>query len=375
MSFQLNASLDSTAVLDEPSFSDAGPTTLCRGAEASRFQEGFREREVAPSPEALTQAEEAGTNHDATSQQSEAGAIPKESAAGQYDSITGLYLRDIGRVKPLTRQQEIELSALVKRGNGEARDQMIKANLGLVITIARGYEGLGVPLLDLISEGNLGLLKAVERFDPSKGAKFSGYGARWIKQAITRALARQAKAVRLPTHVAERLNKMRRAAWRLREEFGREPTDEELAAELGLTPRQISEMRMASSHPVSLDEPIEEEDSPSYAEIIADDRARTPYEKLEDKAVLATLQDSFRTLDRREKAVLRSRFGLNGARPRTLEKIGQRLSLTDERVRQIQDGALKKLRRRINNLENYGAIGGATECRRFRAPAAPWGCR
>ena len=134
-------------------------------------------------------------------------------------------------------------------------------------------------------------------------------------------------------------------------------------------------MRMASSHPVSLDAPIEEEDSRSYSEILADDRAQTPYEKLEDKALLAALQDSFSTLNRREKAVLRSRFGLNGARPKTLEKIGQQLSLTDERVRQIQDGALKKLRRRINNLENHGTICGAKEFRRFRAPAAQWGCR
>jgi RNA polymerase primary sigma factor len=375
MSFQRDTSSEPSAVLDEPSFSDPGSAPLCRGAEASRFQELFPEREVAPSPGALTQAEEAGTSHDATSHPSEAGAVPKDSAAGRYDSVTGLYLRDIGRVKPLARQEEIELSGLVKSGNGEARDQMIKANLALVIAIARDYEGVGVPLLDLISEGNLGLLKAVERFDSTKGAKFSGYAALWIKQAITRALARQAKAVRLPTHVVERLGKMRRAAWRLREEFGREPTDEELATEMGLSPRQISEIKMAGSHPVSLDAPIEEEDSRSYAEILADDRARTPYEELADKALLATLQDSLSTLDRREKAVLRSRFGLNGARPKTLEKIGQQLSLTDERVRQIQDGALKKLRRRINNLENHGSIRGAQECRRFRAPAAQWGCR
>ena len=162
-------------------------------------------------------------------------------------------LRDVGRVKRLTPQEEIELATRTRKGDSEARDELIRANLPLVIKIARVYEGIGLPLLDLISEGNIGLVRAVARFDPCKGAKLSGYGALWIKQAITKALASQSKTMRLPTHVVEKLGKMRRAASHLEEELGREPTDEELAAEVGWTPRRVTQMRMAAIRPASLD--------------------------------------------------------------------------------------------------------------------------
>ena len=375
MSYQIDNYPSPTTVLDQPSFSAARPSLQFREVEPPRAHERLLGRDAAQSPGGLAPDQDAGRGQNARSKRPEADAIPTQSGSGRCDTSLALYLRDIGRVKPLTREQEIELSTLVKRGDGEARDQMIKANLALVIRIARSYEGLGVPFLDLISEGNIGLLKAVERFDPSKGAKFSGYGALWIEKAITRALASQGKVVRLPTHVAEKLGKMHRAASRLREEFGREATDEELAAEMGITTLKLSEMRMANSHPASLDAQIDPEDSRSYADVIADERVQMPYERLEAEALLARLRESFDALDRRERTVLRSRFGLNGGRSKTLEQIGQQLSLTDERVRQIQDMALKKLRRRMQNLESYGTRNGAAPCRSVRATAGISACR
>jgi RNA polymerase primary sigma factor len=270
----------------------------------------------------------------------------------QGETCISLYLRDIGRAKRLTPHEEIELAARIKKGDREARDQMIKSNLRLVVKIARAYEGIGLPLLDLISEGNIGLMRAVDRFDPNKGAKLSGYGALWIRQAITQALASQSKAVRLPTHVVDKLGKMSRAASRLEEELGREPTDEELAAEVGTTSRRVAQMRMAAIRPASLDAQIDGEDIGSYAEIIADEKAESPYEKLENKARAAMVREIAQTLDEREQVILRSRFGLEGESPKTLDEIGQELGLSSERVRQLQNAALKKVRRRINNLEN-----------------------
>ena len=270
----------------------------------------------------------------------------------QGGTCISLYLRDIGRAKLLTPQEEIQLAARIKKGDREARDQMIKSNLRLVVKIARAYEGIGLPLLDLISEGNIGLMRAVDRFAPNKGAKLSGYGALWIRQAITKALASQSKAMRLPTHVVEKLGKMRRTASRLEEELGREPTDEELAAEVGTTSRRVTQMRMAAIRPASLDAQIDGEEIGSFAETVADEKAESPYEKLEDKTVTAMLREMIDTLNRREQAVLRSRFELDGEPTKTLEEIGEELGLSAERVRQIEKAALEKLRRRMNSLEN-----------------------
>jgi RNA polymerase primary sigma factor len=267
-----------------------------------------------------------------------------------------LYLREVGRVKLLTPQEEIELAARIKKGDREAREQMIKANLRLVVRIARSYEGIGVPLLDLISEGNIGLMKAVERFDPSKGAKLSSYGAWWIKQAIAQALASQSKAMRLPMHVVGKLGKMRRAALRLEEELGRDPTDEELAAEVGTTSARVTQMRMAAIRPASLDAQFDGEEIGNYAETVADENAETPYEKLEGKTFMAMLWTTIRTLNEREQAILGLRFGLDGKPPRTLEETGEELSMSRERVRQLEKAALVKLRRRIRNLENNPSL-------------------
>jgi RNA polymerase primary sigma factor len=267
------------------------------------------------------------------------------------DSAIKLYLHEIGQVKLLTPQEEIELAARIKKGDKKAREHMIKANLRLVVKIARDYEGIGLPLLDLISEGNIGLMKAVERFDPAKGGKLSTYGSWWIKQSIKRALANQSKTIRLPVHLVDKISKMRRMGIKLQETLGREPTDDELADELGTTAARVTQMRTASIRPASLDAPVSDDDSNDFSEIVEDERAVNPYEELEDKTVTGMLQDMVKHLDNREATILRYRFGLDGGNEKTLEEVGAKFGVTRERVRQIQNLALHKLRKMIEKLE------------------------
>jgi RNA polymerase primary sigma factor len=277
--------------------------------------------------------------------------LRREAERHDGDTSIRLYLREIGQVKLLTPQEEIELAAKIKKGDKKAREHMIKANLRLVVKIARDYEGIGLPLLDLISEGNIGLMKAVERFDPKKGGKLSTYGSWWIKQSIKRALANQSKTIRLPVHLVDKISKMRRTAMKLQEDLGREPTDEELAAELGTTAARVSQMRTASIRPASLDAPVGDDDSNNFSEIVEDERAVNPYEELEDKTVTGMLQDMVKHLDNREATILRHRFGLDGGNEKTLEEVGVKFGVTRERVRQIQNLALRKLRKMIEKLE------------------------
>jgi RNA polymerase primary sigma factor len=312
-----------------------------------------------PKPEDLAKEEESLKSQDAEGATAAAGAgadepvEPRARERGSYDGDTAikLYLREIGQVKLLTPQEEIELAARIKKGDKRAREQMIKANLRLVVKIARDYEGIGLPLLDLISEGNIGLMKAVERFDPAKGGKLSTYGSWWIKQSIKRALANQSKTIRLPVHLVDKISKMRRTAMRLQEELGREPTDDELGEELGITASRVAQMRMAAIRPASLDAPIGDEDSNNFAEVVQDESADTPYEQLEEKTVTRMLQEMVKTLDPREATILRARFGLDGGPQKTLEEVGQKFGVTRERVRQIQNIALKKLRKMIEKME------------------------
>jgi RNA polymerase primary sigma factor len=278
---------------------------------------------------------------------------PAREQRSAYDGDTAikLYLREIGQVKLLTPEEEIELAAKIKKGDKKAREQMIKANLRLVVKIAHDYEGFGLPLLDLISEGNIGLMKAVERFDPAKGGKLSTYGSWWIKQSIKRALANQSKTIRLPVHLVDKISKMRRVAMKLQEEFGREPTDDELGEELGISASRVAQMRTAAIRPASLDAPIGDDDSNNFSEVVQDENADTPYEHLEEKTVTKMLQEMVTTLDQREATILRYRFGLDGGSEKTLEEVGQKFGVTRERVRQIQNIALNKLRKMIEKLE------------------------
>ncbi len=272
-----------------------------------------------------------------------------------YDGNTAfrLYLREVGQTKLLTPQEEIQLAARIKKGDKKARELMIKANLRLVVKIARGYEGCGMPLLDLISEGNVGLMRAVELFDPAKGAKLSTYSTWWIKHAIKRALANQSKTIRLPVHVVDKLYRMRQATTSLQAVLGREPTDQELADELGFSAKKVAQYRMAANRPASLEAPLGNDlDSKRIAETVKDENAGTPYEQLEEKTNTNMVRELVATLPPRELEILRHRFGLDGEPEKTLDEMGQKFGLTRERVRQVQNAALLKLRKSVEKLES-----------------------
>jgi RNA polymerase primary sigma factor len=273
---------------------------------------------------------------------------------GSYtgDSAIKLYLREIGQVPLLTPQQEIDLAAKIKSGDEEARHLMIKANLRLVVKIAKEYDGLGLPLLDLISEGNIGLMKAVERFDPAKGIKLSTYSSWWIKQSMKRALGTQSRTIRLPAHLNDKISKMRRVAMKLQEEFEREPTDAELGEELGMSAARVTQMRTAAIRPVSLDAPIGDDETNSFSDMVPDENALTPYERLEEKTITTMLSEMLMTLEPREATILDHRFALHGGPEETLEEVGFRFGITPERIRQLQKIALNKLRKMIEAVES-----------------------
>ena len=262
-----------------------------------------------------------------------------------------LYMREIGQVPLLTPQEEVVLAKRIKRGDAKAREHMIRANLRLVVKIARDYENYGLPLLDLISEGNIGLMKAVERFDPAKGAKLSTYAAWWIKQAIKRALADQGKTIRLPVHVVDKLFHIRKAEAKLIELLGREPTDAEIADETDLKPEQVRAYRKASVAPTSLDAQLGDDDTNRIGDIVADPNAAAPYQQALEDSDNEILSEVIRTLSPREQTILQLRFGLNGENEKTLEEVGEQFGVTRERIRQIQDEAIRKLRKRIQQRD------------------------
>ena len=275
-------------------------------------------------------------------------ATSRESLRG--DSLQ-LYLREISQVKLLTAQEEIALAKRIQRGDRKAREHMIKANLRLVVKIARAYDGLGLPLLDLINEGNIGLMKGVKRFDPKIGTKLSTYASWWIKQAIKRALANHSKTIRLPVHVTDRLLQIRRAEAKLHESLEREPTDDEIADHLGLDERRVRQYREAARPPVSLDSPIGMDDSLSVSEVVPDPAAVAPLDRLIQTTDKALVREVLATLKAREGKILAMRFGLDDGEPKSLEVIGNRFGVTRERIRQIQEQALQKLRAKIKKRE------------------------
>jgi len=271
--------------------------------------------------------------------------------AYESDSSLKLYLREISKTPLLTPEEEVQLAKRIKKGDKEARSHMIRANLRLVVKIAQDYAGYGLPISDLISEGNIGLMKAVERFDPKKGGKLSTYAAWWIKQSIKRALANQSKTIRLPVHMVDKIAKMRRISTILAEALGREPTDEELADEIGLPRRKLAMLKQASQRPTSLDAPINEGEATEYGEIIGDERAANPLEMLSDKNLHGQLDGLLSVLDERERKIIDERFGLTGKKPMTLEEVGRQFGVTRERIRQLQNSALTKMRRALRKKE------------------------
>jgi RNA polymerase primary sigma factor len=268
------------------------------------------------------------------------------------DSGIKIYLREIGQTPLLTREEEVKLARRIKRGDQAARQQMIKANLRLVVKIAHDYASYGLPLLDLISEGNIGLMKAVERFDPKKGGKLSTYAAWWIKQSIKRALANQSKTIRLPVHLVDKIARMRRVGMQLAEEFGREPTDEELGEELNMPAAKIAQLRTAAIRPASLDAAVgQEEDGASLGDMIGDESAAMPSEMLSDKNLRKAVMDLLHVLDDRELKIITLRFGLDGKKEMTLEEVGRKFKVTRERIRQLQNIALRKIKRALDKQD------------------------
>ena len=260
------------------------------------------------------------------------------------DDPVKMYLKEIGRVPLLTAEQEIEIARRMSEGDAEAKRQLTEANLRLVVSIAKRYVGRGMLFLDLIQEGNLGLIKAVEKFDYKKGYKFSTYATWWIRQAITRAIADQARTIRIPVHMVETINKLIRVTRQLLQEYGRDPQPDEIAAEMGISEDKVREIMKIAQEPVSLETPIGEEEDSHLGDFIPDDDAPAPEESAAFTLLKEQLMEVLDTLTPREEKVLRLRFGLDDGRARTLEEVGKEFNVTRERIRQIEAKALRKLR-------------------------------
>jgi len=273
--------------------------------------------------------------------------------ARAYESADAfhLYLREIGSLPLLTREEEISLARRARRKDAAAREALIKGNLRLVVKIARDYENMGLPLLDLIAEGNIGLMKAVDRFNPDRGTKLSVYASFWIKQSVRRALGNQSRTIRVPIHVHGKLAGLDRATRRLHELLGRAPTDAELAHEAGVPAARLAKLRLAVLTQTSLDAPLGDGIDSSLADVVPDEQAGTPYEHLAGETLRELLREFLGELTEREAYVLRLRYGLDGDEELTLDDLGGRLNLTRERVRQIQAAAIKKLNRWISRRE------------------------
>jgi RNA polymerase primary sigma factor len=278
------------------------------------------------------------------------------------DELPWRYFRDIARVPLITPEEEVALAGRVRRGDRQAREAMITANLRLVVKIARHFTGQGLSLADLIAEGNIGLIKAVERFDPGKGAKLGTYAAWWIKQTIRRALANHANTIRLPVHLSGKIAKLTRVSNRLAGEFGREPTDEELAMELGLSAAKVGHLRRSLARLVPLDAPWRgpegEASGGAMSDIIEDEQAQTPYEEASWRDLQDGLPGLFAVLNQRERRIIDLRFGMDGTTERTLDEIGREFGCTRENIRLIQKAALQKMRQRLAEREGWRAESG-----------------
>ncbi len=254
-----------------------------------------------------------------------------------------LYLRSISRVQLLTADREVALAKRIERGDLYAKQEMVEANLRLVVSIAKGYLGRGLTFLDLIQEGSLGLIRAVEKFDYRRGYKFSTYATWWIRQAVTRAIADKGRTIRIPVHMVEKLNKVVHVERQLVQSLGREPTPEEIASELECTPREVRDILRMSQQPISLEKPIGEEDESELGDFVEDQTAESPFEIASENLRKENVHRALAALPQREREVIEMRFGLTGGRPRTLEEVGRAFNVTRERIRQIENHTLKKL--------------------------------
>ena len=271
------------------------------------------------------------------------------------DDPVRMYLKEIGKVDLLTAEEEVSIAKRIEEGDETARQELIEANLRLVVSIAKKYVGRGLLFLDLIQEGNMGLMKAVEKFDYTKGYKFSTYATWWIRQAITRAIADQARTIRIPVHMVETINKLIRVSRQLLQELGREPTPEEIGEEMDLSPDKVREIMKISQEPVSLETPIGEEEDSNLGDFIEDEDAPAPAKAASYSLLKEQIDQVLDSLTEREKRVLELRFGIEDGRPRTLEEVGKEFGVTRERIRQIESKALRKLRHptRSKKLKDY----------------------
>jgi RNA polymerase primary sigma factor len=290
----------------------------------------------------------AGTDGETAAPRPKREVSPDDTSSLSKNDTMKVYMQDIGQISLVTKDEEVELAAKIHgtdlKLKEEARATLIKANLRLVVKIAHDFKGLGLPLLDLISEGNIGLMRAVEKFDPAKGAKFSSYAAWWIKQSMRRALANQSKTIRIPVQSAGKINKIKSARLKLTEKLGREPTDAEIAGFLEFSERTVAGLRLADLRTFSLHDPIQQGEDGEFQDIIPDRHASIPDRILGDLESVSRLTNLMESLDEREKMILKMRFGLDGNKPRTLEEVSQEIGRTRERVRQIQNQALTKLK-------------------------------
>ena len=271
-------------------------------------------------------------------------ALPEDVENAKLDDPVRMYLKEIGRIKLLTPEEEQEIAKKMAEGDEDARKRMSEANLRLVVSIAKRYVGRGMQLLDLIQEGNLGLMKAVEKFDYTKGYKFSTYATWWIRQSITRAIADQARTIRIPVHMVETINRVLRTSHSMVQKLGREPTTKEIADELHIEESKVEEVLKIAQEPVSLETPIGEEEDSHLGDFIQDDEASQPSEEASYTLLREQLEEVLSTLTTREEQVLRMRFGLTDGKPHTLEEVGKQFDVTRERIRQIESKALRKLR-------------------------------
>jgi RNA polymerase primary sigma factor len=254
-----------------------------------------------------------------------------------------LFLKGIGRVRLLTAQEEVELSKRIERGSFEAKQRMVESNLRLVVSIAKHYRNQGLPFLDLIQEGTLGLVRATEKYDYRRGFKFSTYATWWIRQAIARALADKARTIRIPVHIVEKLNRIGRAERKLVTGLGREPTAEEIAEVTGIEPDEVESIRRSAQAPISLEKPVGDEENTEFGRLIADEQAESPYERAVEALTNEALREALENLSYRERCVIELRYGLGDQHPRTLDEIGRTFNVTRERIRQIEHQSLKKL--------------------------------
>ncbi|MFW5998681.1 MAG: RNA polymerase sigma factor RpoD [Halanaerobiaceae bacterium] len=274
--------------------------------------------------------------------------------AGIEDPVR-MYLKEMGKVDLLTAEEEIELAKRIENGDNEAKEKMIKANLRLVVSIAKKYQGRGLSFIDLIQEGNEGLMKAVDKFDYTKGYKFSTYATWWIRQSITRAIADKSRTIRIPVHMKETINKLIKVSRQLAKEKGREPTDKEIAERMDISEEKVREVKQYSQDPVSLETPIGEEEDSDLGDFIENEESPIPDEAITNELLREELEKVLDTLTNREKRILELRFGIDDDRPRTLEEVGKQFGVTRERIRQIEAKALRKLRHptRSKQLKDY----------------------